>query len=269
MTNARQIDRPLFSIITVTLNSAQLLRETIESVSAQHCDDFQYIVVDGASKDNTAELLKEYDDTLDIVVSEPDDGVYHAMNKALELASGQYVYFLNAGDVLLHNKVLSLVAEALSRQTPSIFVGSGIRCSKETGKLIFLEYENATFDLEFFRQRTINHQCLFARRELFEPRCFDTRYKMLADYHWLISQLMTDRVSIEYQNIGIVRYLNEGFSNQNYDMFLDEKERILSEFSCISGSNQEELELGRSLSPPVKKSPLLHRLKRVFFRAKD
>lgn len=231
MSNVEEPTVPLISIVTVALNSANLLKETMQSVQQQHFNDFEYVVIDGASSDNTPSVLKEFEEIIDIVVCEADDGVYHAMNKALSMVSGRYVYFLNAGDVLLHEKVLSLVANELNSIAPSIFVGSGIRCSKETGKLIFLEYQNEIFDLEFFRRKTINHQCVFAQRQLFERRPFDLRYKMLADYDWLIQSLVVEKVSIQYSNVGVVRYLNEGLSNQNYELFCEEKKQILAQFS--------------------------------------
>lgn len=226
-----QSDRPLISIVTVTLNSGSLLRETIESVVIQEYRDFEYLVIDGASSDDSLDALEHFSDVVDVVVSEKDEGVYHAMNKAVALASGEYVYFLNAGDVLLHDKVLDLVATQLKNNAPSIFVGSGIRCSKDTGKLIFLEYQGEQFDLDFFRKRTINHQCIFAHRQLFGLKKFDLSYQMLADFDWLIHHLVLKDVSVVYENIGVVRYLNEGFSNSNYELYLNEKAKILNRYS--------------------------------------
>ena len=252
-------DRPLISIVTVTMNSGSLLRETIESVAVQKYRDFEYLVIDGASSDDSLETLEHFSDVVDIVVSEKDEGVYHAMNKAVTMASGEYVYFLNAGDVLLHDKVLELVATQLNNNGPSIFVGSGIRCSKDTGKLIFLEYQGEQFNLDFFRKRTINHQCVFAHRQLFGLKKFDLSYQMLADFDWLIHHFVLKNVSVVYENIGVVRYLNEGFSNSNYELYLNEKTKVLNRYSDSSLLAPN----GRASTVDSAKKNLFARLKRA------
>ncbi|MGL5893430.1 MAG: glycosyltransferase, partial [Bacteroidales bacterium] len=89
---------PRFSIITVTYNAGQLLERTIESVLAQTSFNYEYIILDGQSKDNTLEIIKKYEHHINKWISEPDNGIYDAMNKAIDIARGEYILFLNAGD---------------------------------------------------------------------------------------------------------------------------------------------------------------------------
>lgn len=93
---------PILSIITVTYNSVQEIRETIQSVVQFVCGDIEYIVIDGNSNDGTLELLKEYESAISVLISEPDKGIYDAMNKGLRYASGKWAIFINCGDKLLN-----------------------------------------------------------------------------------------------------------------------------------------------------------------------
>jgi glycosyltransferase involved in cell wall biosynthesis len=102
--------KPLISIITVCFNSARLLQRTIKSVRNQTYTEIEYIVIDGASKDNTLQLIKENQDIIDLWRSEPDSGLYFAMNKGLDLASGDYVIFINAGDMFYSHDTLEKIS---------------------------------------------------------------------------------------------------------------------------------------------------------------
>ena len=167
------------------------------------------------------------------VFSEHDNGLYDAMNKGLSHCKGKYVYFLNAGDVFLHDQVLSIVAKEIIKSIPKIFVGKGVRTSRVDGRLIYLEYDNQIFDAEFFQNQTINHQCLFAERALFESYLFQTEYSLLADYDWLIKNILTDGVEVEYRDVGVVQYLHEGLSNSNYAEYLKQKKEILEKYDIF------------------------------------
>ncbi len=100
------MDQPFLSIVTVCYNAASVLEGTIQSVIDQICDDYEYIVIDGASKDDTLNIIDEYSEHITKWITEPDKGIYDAMNKGLELASGRYVWFLNAGDRAYDERVV-------------------------------------------------------------------------------------------------------------------------------------------------------------------
>ena len=98
-----------FSIITINYNNCEGLRRTIESVVNQTCHDFEYIIIDGGSTDGSVDVIKQYADQIDYWVSEPDKGIYNAMNKGVAVAKGEYCLFLNSGDSLHNNSALAKV----------------------------------------------------------------------------------------------------------------------------------------------------------------
>ena len=115
---------PKFSIITVTYHAGKVLEDTIQSVIYQTYRHVEYIIVDGGSKDNTLEIVRKYRDRISIVVSEPDKGLYDAMNKGIRLATGDYLCFLNAGDELHENETLQRMVHTLKgKELPDVIYG--------------------------------------------------------------------------------------------------------------------------------------------------
>ncbi|MGL5317866.1 MAG: glycosyltransferase family 2 protein, partial [Bacteroidales bacterium] len=128
--------RPLFSIITVTYNAGTLLTKTIDSVARQTCADKEYIIIDGASKDNTLEIIKKNSAQIRNYISEPDKGIYDAMNKAFSQATGKYILFLNAGDTFHNDEVLARIKEQINPDNePDILYGE-TAITDEDGKFI-------------------------------------------------------------------------------------------------------------------------------------
>lgn len=116
--------KPTFSIITVTYNAEKVLEETIQSVITQTYRNVEYIIVDGASKDNTLKIIEKYQGYISLMVSEPDKGLYDAMNKGIQMATGDYLCFLNAGDKLHENNTLQRIAETLNdKELPDVVYG--------------------------------------------------------------------------------------------------------------------------------------------------
>ena len=115
---------PKFSIITVTYNAEAVLDDTIQSVVAQTYKEIEYIIVDGGSKDKTLEIAKRYAEKLSVIISEPDKGLYDAMNKGIRLATGDYVCFLNAGDQLHEDETLFQIVQSLyESELPDVIYG--------------------------------------------------------------------------------------------------------------------------------------------------
>ena len=96
-----------FTVITINYNNVEGLRQTILSVVGQTCDDFEYVIIDGGSTDGSVGVIKEYEDKITHWVSEKDGGIYNAMNKGVKVAHGEYLIFMNSGDIFFDNKVLS------------------------------------------------------------------------------------------------------------------------------------------------------------------
>ncbi len=123
------IEKPIFSIITITYNAGEYITDTMKSVNEQVCHNFEHIIVDGASSDNTLFIVRQFNNPSTIIISEKDNGLYDAMNKGLSMARGKYVIFLNAGDTFASPLTLSLFSEA-TRNDPDIIYGDTIIVDK-------------------------------------------------------------------------------------------------------------------------------------------
>lgn len=165
---------PFFSIITVVYNGADTLEETIKSVVSQSFSDYEYLVIDGGSTDGTLDILKNNDDKITRWLSEPDDGIYDAMNKAVRLASGRWILFLGADDVLFSTQTLSKVKDRLLNEF-TIYYGNAYFKNRRT-------FYDGRFSRFKFALRNISHQSIFYPVEIFRKKQFDTRYKLLSDY---------------------------------------------------------------------------------------
>jgi glycosyltransferase involved in cell wall biosynthesis len=174
-----------FSIITVCRNSEALLPRAMESLAAQTCADYEWLVIDGASTDKTVAVAKGFAAAPSTCISEPDAGIYDAMNKAVALAKGDYLYFLNSDDRLAHPQVLAQVSNAIHADyEPDLVIGriwfeSQGGAQKKLRDYSHLNARNIVFD-------SLCHQAVFARRSLFARfGHFDTGYRLAADFDWL------------------------------------------------------------------------------------
>jgi glycosyltransferase involved in cell wall biosynthesis len=175
--------KPLVTVITVVFNGGKYLEETILSVLQQTYEHVEYIIIDGGSTDGTVEVIRKYEGQIDYWVSESDDGIYFAMNKGIEAATGDWVIFINSGDMFYGNTVLSRVinqdnadADVIYGQA-SVKYGSGATVNKIPSKI------------EDMWEGTItSHQAIFIRIGLMKEYRFDCNFKLAAD-HELISRL--------------------------------------------------------------------------------
>jgi glycosyltransferase involved in cell wall biosynthesis len=200
---------PLISIITVVYNSCNLIRETIESVYSQNLDRdlFEYIIIDGGSTDGTLEIVRDSIRSADSWISESDDGIYDAMNKGLSLANGEWVTFLNAGDLYFDNDVLAKVSRSFG--VSDIVYGKYIKNYKSGPREIVPAVSISKLTLLF--SMGINHQTLFIKRSLIDR--FNTRYRIAADFDLLLRVLENKDLSITYVDTTIVQYDPYGFSS--------------------------------------------------------
>jgi putative colanic acid biosynthesis glycosyltransferase len=193
-------DRPLFSIVTITLNCVADAERTAHSVLAQDFADFEYIVKDGGSTDATPQRMQEIG--VQRVVSTPDSGIYDAMNQGIQLSRGTYVVFMNAGDEFAHAGVLTEAAAYLTRQNYPGFAYGDIRSlvrhpflqpeQPERGRLI--RYPNRLGRFWLYR-KMICQQAWFVRREIYTNRPFDQDYRILSDYDYLLNMVLRQRVA--------------------------------------------------------------------------
>ncbi len=173
-----------FSIITVCRNSERVLHKAMESLSAQHYKDYEWVVIDGASTDGTLKIVQSFSSAPLLVVSEPDHGIYDAMNKGVAKARGDYVFFLNSDDALYDEKVLQDVSDWLDRNPAVDLVYGSVVNVRADGDWL---RDFGHVDKYNIIEDGICHQAIFARRLLFtDVGLFDPRFKLNADYDWII-----------------------------------------------------------------------------------
>lgn len=211
-----------YSIITINFNNCDGLRKTIESVIDQRFQDFEYIIIDGGSTDGSVEVIKEYVDRIDYWVSEPDNGVYNAMNKGIIKAKGEYINFLNSGDYFNNTNVLSDIAKIITAD-----IGVGYYYKGNNKNILFYPYEDATF-FHLYRG-TFNHQASFLKRTLFEKSLYRENLRIVSDWEFYLRKLIFENCSFQTLYVCVVNFDDTGISNTLLETNKQEREHILAE----------------------------------------
>lgn len=218
---------PKFSVITVCYNAEATLEDTIQSVISQTYHHVEYIIVDGASKDRTMDIVNRYRERISVVVSEPDKGLYDAMNKGIRLATGDYLCFLNAGDSFHEDDTLQQMVHSIhGTQLPDVLYGETELVDHE-GHFLRMRRLQAPEHLTWksFRQgMLVCHQAFFARRDLVMP--YDLRYRFSADFDWCI-KIMKQSKMLHNTHLTLIDYLSEGMTTRNHKASLKERFRIM------------------------------------------
>ncbi len=198
--------QPKVSIVTITYNAEKYLERTIKSVIDQSYDHIEYIIIDGASKDGTLDLVKKYRDHIHYFISEPDNGVFDAMNKGIKAATGAWVNFLNAGDTYLQDDVIEQIP-FMKHRNDALLYGNRV-----------IDMERLTFP---YPQESIKlgmipacHQAMFFNKAFLKNEFYhDTTYRLFSEYA-MIADFYTKGYSMKYVDINMVNYLSEGISNE-------------------------------------------------------
>ncbi len=202
----------LFSIITPTYNCGPKIEKTIDSVLTQDEDLFELLIVDGASTDETLSIIGKYGDRIKLV-SEKDKGVYDAMNKGIDLASGKYLYFLGAGDRMRANVLRKI--EKLMPDKPLAFVYGNVYWMDQA--IIY----SGEFDRSRLKTQNICHQAIFYERAIFDVMGkFELKFKVLADYVFNIKCFGDDRIDKRYIDYVIASFEGGGLSAKQKDLDL-------------------------------------------------
>ena len=220
---------PKFSIITVTYNAGKVLEDTIQSVISQTYRNVEYIIVDGSSKDNTLEIIGKYSKHISKMVSEPDKGLYDAMNKGIRMATGDYLCFLNAGDKFHEKETLQQIAETLKdKDLPDVIYGE-TAIVDEDGNFLHMRRLSTPERLNWksFKQgMLVCHQAFLAKRELALKYPYDMQYRFSADFDWCI-RIMKEAQCLHNTRLTLIDYLNEGMTTRNHKASLKERFRIM------------------------------------------
>lgn len=244
---------PLISIITVSYNVENTIEETILSVINQDFQSFEYIVIDGGSKDNTLEIIKKYEDRITLWVSEPDKGIYDAMNKGVRLAKGTWINFMNAGDSFFN---LTVFRSVFSENRNSDIIYGDNMLNYEWGKILL-----APDDINNISKHMVfGHQTVFMKKDILLKYPFDCSFKIAADYN-LFYKLYKENFLFEYvpQCICLFSATDGVSSNNPLDVF--------KEYSRIN-SHDEKSELYLRLKLLALKLRLIVRQFVLFFLPK-
>lgn len=217
---------PLFSIITVTWNAASVISPTLESVRRQTSSDYEMLIIDGASTDGTLDIVRQASIPSLRIFSEPDNGLYDAMNKGIERARGRYIVFLNAGDAFADDAVLARLA-LLASGNPGVIYGQTQLVDNDrnvVGHRHLTAPKRLSAD-SFLNGMVVCHQAFFARRDLVPQ--YDLQYRFSADYDWCIKVLRGSTVNAYAGETPIISYLAEGMTTRHHRDSLKERYRIM------------------------------------------
>ena len=221
---------PTFSIITVTYNAAATIEATLLSVRQQTYRHFEHLIIDGASKDNTLYIIYKYKDDNIKVFSEPDKGLYDAMNKGIRMASCDYLCFLNAGDTFHEVDTLEKIANTISTtpdELPSILYGETAIVNAER-QFLHMRRHKAPDVLtwkSFQQGMLVCHQAFLVKRTLAEP--YNLQYKYSSDFDWCI-RMMKKADVISNTHLILIDYLDEGMTTRHHKESLIERLRIMA-----------------------------------------
>jgi glycosyltransferase involved in cell wall biosynthesis len=206
---------PLISIITITYNAQEFLQRTMDSIRVQTNKDFEYILIDGGSKDKTMELVEANKELFDVIISEKDNGLYDAMNKGLSKAKGQFVWFMNAGDCIAESTAIEKLLDIVKNKPDIIYSDTimvdniGNELGLRSKVLPHKVPENLTWQ-QFNMGMLVCHQSFIVRRTLAPMYVLNN---LSADIDWEIKCLKKSNSNILYPGI-LSKYLIGGLSNQ-------------------------------------------------------
>lgn len=220
---------PLFSIITAAYNAADTVGRTLASVDAQTFADYEHIVVDGASADGTTDLVAGAENPARRMISEPDRGLYDAMNKGIAAATGRYLIFLNAGDKFHSPDTLQLLADTVAREdTPGIVYGQTLIVD-DAGRTVGERHLRAPVELtlnSFASGMLVCHQAFVPLRRI--AGFYNLKYRYSSDYEWCIRCLQHSRKNVGLTDTYLVDYLSEGLTTRHRLPSLMERFRIMA-----------------------------------------
>lgn len=207
------------SIITVVFNNEKTIKQAIESVLSQSYNNIEYIVIDGNSVDNTVEIINEFKDKLAFFISEKDKGIYDAMNKGVNAATGDVIGILNSDDLYQDNNVLEMVMNQFN-QNPSIDIvyGDLVYVKSDNLDKIVRNWKSKTYFNNFFENGNVPpHPSLFVKKGVYEKAgLFNLDFKLAADYEFMLRIFKKNSFNSKYINRVIVKMRLGGATNQSF-----------------------------------------------------
>ena len=210
------IQRPLITVVTVVYNGEKNIERTIKSVINQTYENVEYIIIDGASSDRTLDIIKKYNDKIDYWQSEPDEGIYDAMNKGITLATGEWINFMNVGDVFYNDKVLSKIFNSPIPEDTDVIYGNCVKVKEDGTELFLTAGENYQ---QLLKKVIYRHGASFVRSIVHKSNLFridlKKKFGFALDYE-VIHSLCKQGRKFEKKDICIMKYEEDGISNNTY-----------------------------------------------------
>lgn len=247
------------SIITINYNNSIGLERTIRSVISQTFTDYEYIVIDGGSTDGSVDIIKKYADNIDFWVSEPDKGIYNAMNKGTQKAHGEYCNYLNSGDTYSDSDSLL----SIFHDSPDTDIITG--CHEENGA--YNIGKNGITMLSLYKW-SIDHQASFIRRSLCQKYPYDERYKIVSDWKFFIECLIFNNCTFSFIDKEIIKTELGGISRTQPEIDRQERRtvleellppRILADYDYLAPADSPLLKLTPALNNTVGKQRLAYK----------
>lgn len=228
----------ILTIITINRNNAAGLERTMQSVATQTRTDFEYVVVDGASTDGSQGVIQKLAPTFsDRIqwISEPDAGIYSAMNKGIRMATGDYVQFLNSGDCLASKDVVERMYCALEQNGyPNILYGNMLKAMPDGRTRRDRCFAGKPITLKGFIRGSLNHSPAYIKKSLFEKYgLYDESLKIVSDWKWYLQSIVLGGETLVYADIDVTRFDMTGISETNAELRESERRKELLELIPI------------------------------------
>ena len=194
---------------------------------AQTCPDYEHIIVDGASSDGTPAFLAEETDGMCRWISEPDGGIYEAMNKGVRMAQGDFCLFMNAGDRFAGSRVLSRIVPLLPGS--DIVLGNEIRVDRQ-GRIEGFTPAKDAFSLENILQSSVSHQATFIRRELLLNHPYDESFRLVSDWKFILERYLAGMHAFKEVNVDVCFFEAGGVTDKNKTLGTEERHAVLSAY---------------------------------------
>jgi len=218
-------ERPLISVITVVFNGALHLEQTIQSVLDQGYEKIEYIIIDGGSTDGTLDIIRRFDERIDYWRSEPDNGIYDAMNKGIDLAGGELIALLNADDFYEPAAVAAVVGQYLKDPVPQLLYGNTFFINERLN-LRYRSYAHS----KYWRGMCFSHQAMFVHRDIYRllgP--YDTTLRIAGDYDYVV-RAATRGVRFTPVDAFLVNYRDSGVSARDQIASMGEGRMVLRRY---------------------------------------
>jgi glycosyltransferase involved in cell wall biosynthesis len=189
--NNTENHRPLLSIVTVVYNGDETLESTILNISNQSYKSIEYIIIDGGSTDKTVDIIRKHETRIDYWISEPDEGIYDAMNKGIKIAKGEWINFMNAGDEFYDFDVCEKVAKSITESYFDVIYGDFVAKNNLFNAEILIKAKDLN---PIWKGNIFSHQSCFIKSDILRDNLFDIRYKIVADYNQFISIYLQKKI---------------------------------------------------------------------------